>query len=200
MFETFNVPTIYVLSRPCFAVHLGPHHRHRLASGDGVSHTVPLDKGHAPPHAGASEPHGSGPHGVLHHDPYGARPLLRHDCERQLVRDGKAKLCYIAVDSNTEVMSAAKARTRRRPSSCRITNIRTTGRNFRCPEVLFHPNFVGKESNVIQNISMVAVLTWITPGCMHSAGPCSPWPGPHGHRRQRQWRCYRQQDLRCELH
>jgi len=42
MFETFNVPTIYVLSRRCFAVHLGPHHRHRLASGDGVSHTVPL--------------------------------------------------------------------------------------------------------------------------------------------------------------
>ena len=47
-----------------------------------------------------------GPHGVPPQDPHGAQ---LHNCEREIVRDVKAKLRY-TLDFNTEVMSAAKAR------------------------------------------------------------------------------------------
>ncbi|XP_038044645.1 actin-104-like [Patiria miniata] len=141
MFEIFKVPALYVETQPVLALYAsGRTTGTVLNAGGGVTYSVPIYKGYALPHApirmdlGGDDLTG-----------YLLRMLSErgYTGNREIARDIKEKLCYVAQDLEEELAFASASSSLEKSYELPDGQVITIGNErFRCPEALFQPNLL----------------------------------------------------------
>ncbi|KAH0937961.1 LOW QUALITY PROTEIN: hypothetical protein HID58_005422 [Brassica napus] len=176
MFETFNAPAMYVAIQALLSLYSsggivldsGDGVSHTvpiyegivLDSGDGVSHTVPIYEGYAIPHA------------ILRFDLAGRDPTdafmkiltergysFTTTAEREIVRDIKEKLCYIALDYEQELETSKTSSSVEKNYEMFDGQVITiAAERFRCSEVLYQPSMIGMENPGIHETTYNSIM------------------------------------------
>ena len=146
MFDTFNVPAFYVAIQAVLSLYSSGRTTGMVFdSGDGVTHVVPIYEGYALPHA-------------IQRIDIAGRDITNHlvrllterghslnnSAEREIVRDIKEKLCYVALDYNEEMAKSKSSPDLEKQYELPDGSHLTIGNErFRAPEALFQPSLLG---------------------------------------------------------
>jgi actin len=157
MFETFNVPCMYVAIQAVLSLYSAGRTTGIVCdSGDGVTHTVPIYEGFSILHA-------------VNKVPIAGRDLtqfmsklltergikLSSSAELEIVRDIKEKLAFVALDYDAALKESYNSTTYEKNYEMPDGKVITIGNErFRCPEFLFKPlEMAGKELPSIQELT-----------------------------------------------
>jgi len=155
LFETFNVPAMYIVSEHVLSLYAsGRTTGIVVGMGDSVAHTVPIYEGYGLPHA------------VLRMD-LGGRDVtdflanaLREKghfisvADLEAVRDMKEKVGYVAEDFHNE-LQGNEEKSYTMPNGKKIT---LGLERFRAPEIMFKPSLVGKEFSGLHRMAFESVM------------------------------------------
>ena len=160
MFETFNVPALYIATQAILSLYAsGRTTGCVLDIGDGVSHIVPIFEGFALSHA------------IQRIDLAGRdvtnylQRLLRQkgynfssSAEKEIVRDVKEKLCYVALDPERELILSKKISGMDKSYMLPDGEVIDVGiERFLAPESFFNPSVLGKELDPLDDVLVDAI-------------------------------------------
>ena len=145
MFETFNTPAMYLAIQAILSVYAsGRGSAIIFESGEGVSHILPVFEGYTIPHS------------ILRLD-LGGCDLTDYlvkmlgdrgysfatTAEREIVREIKENLCYVASDFKQEMLTTSRSSIIEKDYELPSGEVITIGdERFRCSEALFQPSLL----------------------------------------------------------
>ena len=145
MFETFSTPAMYVAIPAVLSMYAsGRGSAIIFESGDGVSHIVPVYEGYTLPHSIMRlDLGGCDLTDYLMRILAGRGYSFATTAEREIIRDLKERLCYVASDFKQEMLTASRSSTIEKDYELPDGQVITIGNErFRCTETLFQPSLL----------------------------------------------------------
>ena len=159
MFENFNTPAIYVAPTAFLSLFAsGRATGVVIESGDGVTVTVPIFEGHCLPKVTFIRRNFAG-RDLTDYLIKALSDSSTTAVECKIVHEIKKKLCYVAMDFEHKMQTAASSSSLENTYELPDGRVITIGNEqFRCPEALFQPSLLGMEYDGIHETCYTSIM------------------------------------------